>query len=1109
MTLEELLVALGYAGSPTYLRRGDSQFESQPSYGHIFRRARDRRSKKQPRWQLEGVYGVQGGDSIVNHFVPVIYVCTADDEPSARDLHGRVWNQDIVPFVLVHTPQGLRFYSGFNYSVAHPSDTNSGPLNALTEFITVQEVIRLFHAREVDEGRLWQHPEHNVNSTGRLHRQLLSDLRKLDSWLCKKQGLLKDVSHALIGKFVYLRYLRDRGILSDERLALWEIREEDVFGRNVKKSSLEKLTIKLEDWLNGEVFPFPWSGPGAPKAEHIKRVAAAFLGDRSAQLHLSFEAYDFSYIPIETISLIYEQFLHADDDEAVADADDEDAAALLQTKGRTQGAYYTPLPLVNFMLAQMESRRPLEKGMKVFDPSCGSGAFLVQAYRRIIEKTYPVNKPRPKPSDLRDLLRSSIFGCDVDGDACEVTKLSLVLTLLDYVEPPDLLKYPSFQLPSLGNDKKDGKKNIFKGNFFGMESQLGAVLTSQRSDTFDWQQDGFDWIVGNPPWKSVNPKSLSDTDEPVWEWMRDKNNIAHRPIGSHQVAQAFAWEAPRYLAERGECGLLVPGMGLFEDHSQQFRKSFFAAHELHTVANFANLAEVLFDGRSRVPAAAIFFQKRSDEELLHTDEAITVYSPLIVNQEATRPLAEGTRGKLWSLVINASEVRTLELGEVLGGSGLPWKLAMWGSAWDERLINRLERKWDSFEELEERGLLLIGEGPQLRERPTRASTAKEDVGKDLEKLTKEDLDKRKFERIDSLAGRLMLKTTALSRFRNIFSVPAWATKKNKKRYVCLVHGKAGLTISEPPHILLSAARNFAIYSNERLIVESRQLGIISPSKDEDFLKALSLFLSSDFAFYHQFIRSTELGIKRDRATLAALRKMPIPLAQLSRGDLLEWVALHAKLAKCAPRSLEDLEQGRGVGQRNLFEFLSTGDLTHGDVDKLLNELNEMTAKVLGLSERERILIHDLVRVRYSLNDGKQGYAAMRRPTERELYAYSMRLKRELDAFVGSYADRRHRITAIVGGSSAMVEIDFTEDHSAAQEPQVVTASTAEAAALARTRSELLKERAQWVYFNRNLRLYRGRKAYIFKPFNRFHWVESAAMVDAGQIVAETLAGASE
>src|SRR5262249_19875068 len=162
--------------------------------------------------------------------------------------------------------------------------------------------------------------------------------------------------------------------------------------------------------------------------------------------------------------------------------------------------------------------------------------------RKLIEKTYPMTKPRPKPSELRELLRTSIFGCDVDGDACQVTQLSLLLTLLDYVEPPDLSgPLHSFKLPSLT------ARNIFEGNFFGIEPKVRTAIGGNKALELNWHDHGFDWVVGNPPWKQIRPKALSKNDEPVWAWMTDKLNVKEHPVGMNQAAQAFAWEAPHYL----------------------------------------------------------------------------------------------------------------------------------------------------------------------------------------------------------------------------------------------------------------------------------------------------------------------------------------------------------------------------------------------------------------------------------------------------------------------------------------------------------------------------------------------------------------------------------
>lgn len=1081
MTLEELVDQLGYAESRSYLRRGDAGFDSAPGYGHIFRRG-ESKSDAPSRWRVEGVYCLRDSSTQPERIVPIVYVCRADDAAAASDLHKLVWNQDVVPYVLVHTPQGVRVYSGFRYGT-EPQASASGILRALTEFNQCQDIIGLFHSRSIDSGKLLSQPSWQVDPKKRVYHELLADLRELDKWLRQPSGgdLDKDTSHALIGKYVYLRYLRDRDILSDRRLEEWDLNAAAIFGRNATRDGLKSVSDHLDEWLNGEVFPLSFSGKNGPKLAHIRHVAAVFEGDQftsgASQLHLGFKAYDFSFIPIETLSLIYEQFLH------ISDA--KSATPSAKTKGEEASAYYTPLPLVNYMLAEMESKKPLRAGMKILDPSSGSGAFLVQAYRRLIETTYPPTGPRPKPSELKQLLETCIFGADLDGDACQVTQLGLQLTLLDYIDPPDLMgRVSKFKLPSLR------EQNIFKGNFFELDAKLRSAASGK----------GYDWVIGNPPWKALKQNKLTDDDQPAWKWLQKESTTS--PVGMHQVAQAFAWAAPRLLKPDGECGLLVPAMGLFEEPSAAFRRAFFQHFQVHSVANFSNLAEVLFDGRARVPSAALFYRLRTEDQTPSPDEPITTFSPFVVNQEATRPLADGERSKIWSLTVNGSEIRTLTLAEVASGTGLPWKLAMWGTPWDERLIKRLEKKWALLGQLEDNGQLIISQGPDLYETPKRKSSEDPNLSDqdNLDEGPNAPDEPKAYKQFKTYLNRPLLVPDKLKKLRHIFSIPTTALTPNKATWLRLQGGSAGLKVFEPPHILVSAARNFAIYSEDFIIVPSRQIGIVSLNDDKPLLKALSLFLSSDFAFYHQFIRSTQFGVQRGRATLAALRQMPIPIADLPRSELKRWTDLHARLVKCLPHKLHDEEDHEAT----LFDEIPN------DSEKLLAELNQLTAEALGLEARERSLIHDLVQVRLALNDGKRGAAAMRAPTVPELRAYAKRLKADLDDFVGDDSARLHRVTIVhERDHSAMIEVDFTTDHRAAAKITILPADRDTAAALKKTRSKLLREHAQWVYFNRDLRVYRGRQTYLFKPLHRFHWTESAAMMDASQLIAETIGGSSD
>src|SRR5438045_471803 len=105
MQLDQLLKTFGYADSTNLLRAGESALESAPAVGHVFRRAALKRG-------LKAVYTLRpptesGGEPII----PVVYVCNEPNDDEADRTHKLVWNQDVVPFVLVNTPESVRLYS--------------------------------------------------------------------------------------------------------------------------------------------------------------------------------------------------------------------------------------------------------------------------------------------------------------------------------------------------------------------------------------------------------------------------------------------------------------------------------------------------------------------------------------------------------------------------------------------------------------------------------------------------------------------------------------------------------------------------------------------------------------------------------------------------------------------------------------------------------------------------------------------------------------------------------------------------------------------------------------------------------------------------------------
>ena len=194
---------------------------------------------------------------------------------------------------------------------------------------------------------------------------------------------------------------------------------------------------------------------------------------------------------------------------------------------------------------------------------------------------------------------------------------------------------------------------------------------------------------------------------------------------------------------------------------------------------------------------------------------------------------------------------------------------------------------------------------------------------------------------------------------------------------------------------------------------------------------------------------------------------------------------------------------RGLASLMLDAYIGTIDYDDEDLDELLVELNDLVSESLGLTDRERALVSDFVKVRLELNDGKVGRPAISKPTRAMIKQYGKRLRQELDAFLGTNSSQHHAVDVVYDDTSGMICVDFVSSKKTIA-VSVSTADNETSKALTKTRDELRAEIGQWVYFDRDLRIHDGTKTYLLKPLQRFHWTESQAMIDAGEIIAETV-----
>ena len=827
LMLDNLFAEFGYHESSFYRQDIDN---ADLSIAHLLRDAQ--------RAHVRGSYFIRtvGGDTSAARERPAVHVAEANTAAEAREIHRQLWNQGTTPFLLVSLPGQVRIYTGFAYDrdnesvgqVEKPLDTASLGLREIAERL------HFLHADSIDSGDIWRTKGKHLTKEKRVDRSLLDTLRSLTRQLVHGHGLNREVAHALIGRFVYLHYLREREILSNQWLGEANVDPDTVFTANAKLNAFRRVTDKVDERFNGRIFPINWSATSAPDADAVKAVARAFAGEKpgSGQMAL-FSPFDFSFIPIELLSAIYEQFLH---DEG---------------KGAEEGAFYTSEPVADYVIAELDGVKRLQKGMKVLDPCCGSGIFLVLTYRRLIEQELREQKCRTMaPAELSRLLTSSIFGVERNSEACLVTEFSLILTLLDYVKPPELHQHKNFRFPELHN------RQIFECDFFENDSVFRTA--SKR----------FDWIVGNPPWVELDPDD--ENEQPAVGWIKRTQEHGLTPIARYRTSEAFTWHVREFLSDNGAVGLITQATSLTNDQSAAYRKAFFSQNNVHRITNFSNLAYILFESAEE-PAASIIYSPVQDEilagEIIH-------FGPLVANQPATAPGTNRRRRVPWVLTICESEIQTVSAAEAARGDATIWKRALWGNPRDRRAFERLRQVLPiTLETLTTSRGWHLNLGLQLRkDRGSRSDPNQSLV--EIKQAQGMSESKAKefaewFDRLKVIDPKHLRKTNTRLTVQDAWMVDnRWGSFLRKGR-------DAGLNIIHAPHIFLW--NDFAALSNQDFIFRHPKLGLSGPSEDSDWLRAVSTIWTSSITPYCLFLNlSAGWGISRSTIDLGDARQMPMP-----------------------------------------------------------------------------------------------------------------------------------------------------------------------------------------------------------------------------------------
>jgi hypothetical protein len=139
---------------------------------------------------------------------PAVHVAEAKTRDEAREIHRRLWNLGNAPFLVILLPDEIRVYTGFDFSLENEKKGLVQEIKGIVDltFDSIRDLLVDFRPDSIDSGRLWETQARHITPDKRVDTHLLNSLRKLENHL-EEQGLELPIIHALIGKYVYIRYL--------------------------------------------------------------------------------------------------------------------------------------------------------------------------------------------------------------------------------------------------------------------------------------------------------------------------------------------------------------------------------------------------------------------------------------------------------------------------------------------------------------------------------------------------------------------------------------------------------------------------------------------------------------------------------------------------------------------------------------------------------------------------------------------------------------------------------------------------------------------------------------------------------------------------------------
>ena len=582
-----------------------------------------------------------------------IFKDAGDKQPNEADIrfwHEAAWNIGVAPLLWIITPTDVRLYDCY---ASPPKDGGRAAGPPILGRFVLESAERL-QALDATCGRLatetgafWSSPiGSKISRRHRVDRELLAEISALEQRLVnltpdngepRARALARDLAQRFIGRCIFTWYLLDRGLAQP---FLPPKSGTDLSAMFATAESAFQLFDWLRSTFNGDLFPM--DDPGAERdhltPEHLSYLrdfieGRSLIPERNGQGRLF--RFRFNAIPVDLVSSIYQQF----------------ARSSAAEEAESQGLHYTPVELVHLALDPVFEGLPIKA--RVVDPACGSGAFLVEAFRRLVWRASG-GKPASRKL-VRDILYRQLFGVDINRSALGIAAFSLYLAALELDEEPV-------------SDIKDLKFDHLIGETLFEADSLAEPLPNPLAAR------PFDAVVGNPPWTFVGQRGTSPRRA-----MGDPGTL--RPRRSPD--QAFLSLAAKLAGNDGRIGMIMKATPFFSKdvHAVEARKALLKRLAPTALVNLSYLRrEELFP--DALGPALLFFSRCT----LAPDNTRVLVGSIPWTPDFRRTGV---------FHIGPGEIRSVPLDRVLAISPF-LKAATFGTVRDGWLIEKLERGFPTF-----------------------------------------------------------------------------------------------------------------------------------------------------------------------------------------------------------------------------------------------------------------------------------------------------------------------------------------------------------------------------------------------------------------------------